>query len=598
MLMPARRRPIPPPTIQSVVIPAPIGGLNTINPGADMPPTDAILLFNMVAAEYGLRTRLGYREWCAGLTGSTNNEVRSVLPFTGSSKTGSASRLFAATNTGIWDVTASSQAPSQALAFATPDVTYAGYGNCCVFVNYNGNHFLLYCDEANGYHVYTETTGAWQAVPQAASNPWLQATTYALNDLVSNAGASYRCTQAGTSDATALGPAGGGTGIVDGTCTWDYYPSIGGADPTKFCQVNVWASRVWFVERDTGHAWYTGIGSLFGTVTKLVFGSRFKAGGDLRGLFNWTTDGGSGLTTSLVAISGGGDVVIYQGTDPAQAATFQLKGVWSLGGGGIPLGRRIATDFGGDLLLLSSIGVMQLSQLISGVSISDQTQYATKKIGNLFAKYAQAGRGLYGWQVRLHPSDNTLLINAPQVDGSTQQFAMSLLTKGWSIYRDMPTSFCAEAFDGGFYLGTTDGRVLLNVDYQDGVTLADPNTSIPIQWEVLTAFQTLGSPRRKRVHMIRPHFLATGGGIGFAAAARFDYDFSELGIVASAGAGANAWDSATWDTAKFGDEYTPNQQARGGSGCGSAVAIILRGSATSKTMLVGIDVAFDVGGLR
>ena len=273
------------PTIQSAVLPAPIGGLNTISPGADMPPTDAVLLYNMVAAEYGLRIRLGYREWCTGLTDSTTSsaaaEVRSILPFTGSDKAGANSRLFATTNTGIWDVTSSSQAPTKVLTFAAPDVTYAGWGNCCVFVNYAGKHFLLYCDEANGFHVYTETSGTWTAVAQASSNPWLQGVQYGIGDLVSNAGASYVCSTAGISDLAGLGPSGNGTNLPDGTCAWDFYPSIGGADPTTFCQVNVWANRVWFTERDTGQAWYTGIGALFGTVAKLVFGSRFKAGGEV-----------------------------------------------------------------------------------------------------------------------------------------------------------------------------------------------------------------------------------------------------------------------------------------------------------------------------
>jgi hypothetical protein len=48
--------------IRSFTMPAPVGGLNTVDAGASMPATDAILLKDMVAAEYGLRTRLGYRE--------------------------------------------------------------------------------------------------------------------------------------------------------------------------------------------------------------------------------------------------------------------------------------------------------------------------------------------------------------------------------------------------------------------------------------------------------------------------------------------------------------------------------------------------------
>src|SRR5216684_1226120 len=384
--MPAaqRWRP-PPPTIQGVTVAAPIGGLNTIDAGASMPATDAILLYNMVAAEFGLRTRLGWSEWCTGLTGA-----------------------------GIWDVSASSATPTQVLAFgvSTGD---AGYGVGTVFVNAAGNHFMLYCDEVNGYFVYTESTNTWAV------------------------------------------------------------QTVTGADATTFVHVTIWANRAWFTARDTGYAWYTGIGAFAGTVTQFVFGSKFRAGGDLRGLFNWTQTGGQGVVTSLVAISGGGDVVIFQGTDPSLAASFAIRGVWSLGGGGVPAGRRIATDYGGELLVLSTVGVLPLSQLVSGSNVFDRQQYATAKISNTFNQLAYAGRTLKGWQMRLHPNDNTLLINVPQPDNTTIQLAMSLATKGWSQYRDMPRMLSLEGWNGDLYFGTADGRVCKNAGYLDGITLAAPS---------------------------------------------------------------------------------------------------------------------------
>jgi hypothetical protein len=530
-------------TILGATVAAPIGGLNTIDAGASMPATDAILLYNMVAAEYGLRTRLGWSEWCTNLTGSGNNEVRTVLPFTGSSKGGSKDKLFATTNTGIWDVSASSATPTKVLTFgaSTGD---AGYGNGTVFVNAAGAHFLLYCDETNGYHVYTESTNTWAAVTMG----------------------------------------GGGT-------------QISGADPTTFVHVCIWANRVWFTVRDTGYAYYTGIGSLFGAVTQFVFGSKFRAGGDLRGLYNWTQSGGQGVVNSIVGISGGGDVVIYQGTDPAQAASFAIKGVWSLGGGGVPYGRRVATDYGGELLLLSTVGVLPLSQLVAGSSIFDRQQYATAKISNLFNQLAYSGRSLKGWQVRLHPNDNTLLINVPQADSTTIQLAMSLATKGWSQYRDMPTMLSLESWEGDLYFGTTDGRVCKNFGYLDGLTLAAPSVYTPIQWEVLTAFQNLNSQRFKRVQQIRPQIISQGNAPSFATLARYDYDFTELPVVSIAPVNTGAvWDTGVWDTASWGGGYSPTVIPRGGNGAGIAIAIGVRGTATSRTSLVGIDVMFDVGG--
>ena len=57
---------------------------------------------------------------------------------------------------------------------------------------------------------------------------WIALTPYVVGDRVVNAGNIYRCTAPGTSAATG-GPAGTGTGIVDGGCTWDYLGANGGA---------------------------------------------------------------------------------------------------------------------------------------------------------------------------------------------------------------------------------------------------------------------------------------------------------------------------------------------------------------------------------
>src|ERR1700686_3906332 len=221
----------PMPSVRQGHIPAPIGGLNTVDGGFLLPETDCPLLYNMTAAENGLRSRFGAQEWCTGLAGIADNTVRSVLPFRGSHKNGSTDKLFACTSQGIYDVSASSGAPPLVVTFPT-QTGDAGYGICTVVVNSSGGHFLLYCDEENGYYVYTEATASWTKVAQQASVPWVANTVYGANARVSNGGLSYKTTAGGTSAAApATGPAGTGNAIVDNTVTWFYEPTISGVDP-------------------------------------------------------------------------------------------------------------------------------------------------------------------------------------------------------------------------------------------------------------------------------------------------------------------------------------------------------------------------------
>ena len=518
-------------------IPAPIGGINTVSPGVEMPKSDCIYAWNVIGAEYGLRPRLGWREWCTGLNGE---QVRSLLPFTGSTKSGSNNRLFAATTSGIWDVSASSATPTQVVTFGVQNAD-SGYGASTVMVTAAG-HFLCYCDEANGYYVYTESTATW--------------------------------TQGGL----------GGNPVT-------------GVDPATLVFVLAWKNRLWFVEGDSGRAWYLGIGAVTGAATSFTFGNRFKYGGDLRCLANWSYDGGTGMDDSLVAVSGGGDLVIYQGTDPASAATFALQGVWYVGG--VPVGRRLTTDIGGDVLVMSSLGLVPLSKLVTGLVLYDRSQYRTAKIANLFNQVMAATSTLPGWAMRVHPQDNALVVLVPTaVNQAAEPMVMSLSTQGWSRYRDMPIGVCAEPWGGDFYFGTQDGRVCIAYGYVDGVTLATPTTGYtPIDCSLLTAYTNLGSPSMKRVKTIAVTTVSQGGNVSMNVRAKYKWDTTEIDRpTATATAGASSWDSGLWDSALWGGSYTPQRQVFGAYGMGPEAAIGLRWASSSRMSLTGIDVSFETGG--
>ena len=497
----------------------------------------------MLPAEYGLRSRLGSREWVIGMTGAADNEVRSVLPFHGGAANGAGDKLFACTSSGIWDVT--THPPTLALAFAVTSGK-AGHGVSHGMVTSAG-HFLLYCDEENGYHVYSEASGLWAAVAM-----------------------------------------GGGAGEVqaDASAT----PTPPAVDPANFCFVTVWKSRVWFVEKATARAWYLEAGSIYGDAVPFNFGLQFKAGGPLVGLWNWTADGGSGMDDHLVAVSGGGDVAVYDGTDPNDADTFGIRGVWSVGG--VPAGRHLASRFGGDVLLLTKRGPVVLSQLCSGQD--GQNTFAPSKAANLFNALMLEKSTMTGWSVHLHPEDNALIITVPTYEGqATEQLVQALWNRAWARYRELPI-FSAAVWNGKLYYGTTDGKLGINDGYLDGRLLSDVDAYTPVQWALLKPLPSDGTQRR--VHMLKPKFLAESAEPAFAIEARYGYDMTELAPVSGGVAGSSAWGSAVWGESVWGGGYTASAPLRGGSGMGADVAIAIRGQATGRTVLVGFDVAYETGG--
>lgn len=590
--------------LQEAVIPAPVGGINTADVGPAMPDLDAVYAYNVVAAELGLRGRTGYRDWCTGLTGVLDNAVRSVLPFVGDAANGGDNKLFATTDTGIWDVSASSAAPTQVVTFPS-SAGDAGRGISTV-VGTEGGRFLVYCDEENGLYVYTASTTSWAAVAAGVTQPWPSSTTVLPGDQVVNDGNVYVCVTGGVTAASG-GPTGTAAGIADSSAVWDYVsaaqvgvigPSLGDQqagiefDPTRAAFPVVWKNRLWLVERDTARAWYLDVDSLFGTATSFDFGLRMRAGGPLVGLWNWSYDGGNGLDTLLVGLSSAGDVVIFEGTDPSSASTFGLKGTWNVGG--MPKGRRVATYDGGDLLLLSQQGIVPASKLVVGASLERDELYATAKIANLFSRYVATRKLLPGWDILVHPADNALLVLVPGVSGgAAEPLAMALATKGWTQYRDLPI-ISAAVWDGEVYFGTPDGRVCWNTDYVDAVPL-DLSTSTPVKCSVLTAFRSLGNLRHKKVAMLRPTLLSGSATPVVQATPRYDYDLTEPSE--PSGSPSGGWDSGTWDSATFGAELTAYRPLQGATGMGRDVAVAVRWSATSRTVLVDVGILWEPGGV-
>lgn len=68
------------------------------------------------------------------------------------------------------------------------------------------------------------------AIKTTTPPAWAPSTAYSVGQLVSNGGNAYTCVVAGTSAASG-GPTGTGTGIIDGTVTWDFAGTASGTNP-------------------------------------------------------------------------------------------------------------------------------------------------------------------------------------------------------------------------------------------------------------------------------------------------------------------------------------------------------------------------------
>lgn len=529
-------------------MPAPIKGIDARTVLSAGDPLYCIYTFNMLPNEYGMRVRKGYREWCIDLENVTGLGlgVGTILPFESTSQETVDDRLFAVTNEGIWDVT-NFDAPVFVLDFSLAEnggsiSSDVGHGTYTQYTTKNDDQLLFYADSENGLFTYESETDTWER----------------------------------------------STGIT-------------GPELENISFITHHKEQLWMIETATAKAWYLPAESTSGVATEFFFGGKFKHGGNLAGLFNWTIDGGAGVDDYLVAVSRAGDVIAYKGIDPDSADTWNMVSQYFIGA--IPKGGRFGSEHGGNLHLLSAYGLITMDELVRGVDGQDENaRVDTVKITAVLRREMEKYRLDWGWDVKLIPNQGFLVVASPErSDGTYRQYAMNTSLFGWGIWRDLPiTAF--DDWQGKVYFGDKSNRLLvMDVDIDNVLITPDPEAEFngaPIEFSLLTTYQDLGEPGLfKRGKYVRPDFVSTVTP-SQTSLFRYDYELAEIQNTADDVNLFNSgvWDIDLWDFAIWNTEVPEGvNQLYGGWGMGRYIAIAIAGSSSTETTLIGWDIVWDVG---
>ncbi len=365
--------------------------------------------------------------------------------------------------------------------------------------------------------------------------------------------------------------------------------------PSNPRTVMVFKRRVWFTCENSSKVYYMDtVNAITGTVTAFEMGAHLSQGGYVSAMLNWTLDAGVGIDDHLVVIGTQGDVAVWQGTDPSSSTTFALRGIWYVGP--VPKYGRYFTPMGGDVMILSELGLVPLSRLVNGQFVEGQ-QGPADKIQEVIAPIIRLLRDTISWDVIGIPSESILMIKLPPNVGQYQQYCMNMITNAWCLISDMPIN-SITLLDGQTYFGTSDGTMCKGFfGNYDGV-LSDGTGGDFIEGEIQTSFQTFGTPAfNKKFDLARPIFIAPAAP-SVKLQLNTQYTFTSVeGSPSYSSISSAAWDSSVWNIAQWNGASNTYQAWVGVSNLGYYGSLRMKVRGKPETIFTSSHVMASMGGL-
>ena len=549
-------------------IPAPLGGWNARDSLANMDAMDAVEMVNFFPTPSDVLLRQGYSKASTEITG----KVYSLMNYTDQTDP-NGYKLFAAAGTKIYN--------------AKPDPAVEVFDGISdskfqhVNMTNSGGHYLVACNGVDPTMIYDGTQWFFLATTETAQTistithvgAVATLTTAAAHNLVTG----NRVTISGATESAYNGTyvitvlsstqftyTMATTPAADASVVGSYTVlGITGVDSSTFINVNLFKHRLYFTQKDTLKCWYLPLDSIAGAAQPLDFGGVARQAGYLQAMGTWTLDAGEGVDDYAVFVTSMGEIIVYNGTNPAETASWTLKGVWQLGQ---TFSRRCFFKWSGDLLLLTQDGLvplasaLQSSRLDPRVNLTDKIFYAVSQAATVY-------HSNFGWQIMYFASENMLILNIP-TDTGMEQYVMHTITKSWARFTgieaycfevsgDNDLHFGGDGFVGKFWDRNSDDGAIINATVQ----------------QAYNYFDSRG--QQKRFTMVRPILLVSNGAPAVLCGVNTDFDTqNQLGQVTfnPSTLEIGIWDFSDWDDASWGGglQVVKNWQGVTGIGyCGS-----------------------------
>ena len=110
------------------------------------------------------------------------------------------------------------------------------------------------------------------------------------------------------------------------------------------------------------NAWYLPLNAFQGQLSMIPLAGAATKGGKLLFGATWSLDAGDGIDEKCCFVTDLGEILIFTGTNPSDAANWRQEGRYSIGA---PMGMNAHLQVGGDLLIATVDGIVPISAAIT-----------------------------------------------------------------------------------------------------------------------------------------------------------------------------------------------------------------------------------------
>ena len=478
-------------SVRSKTFPAPVNGWVTADSLIKARPASALRLENIFPLRDSARVR-GGKKWWSLVSGTP----RSFLTYRAAGQ----EKLFLSTEDTMWDVTAT--IPKDDLYLLDED----------------GDPLL----DQDGNPIFDN---------EPVSIPDVDGGYYSYVNFATSGGTYYLIAVNGASDMV----------LYDGSA-WTADPDFTNVNTNVLSHVSAYRNRLFFVENGTLNVWYLPVNSIAGVAENITLAGIFELGGAVLFTTTWSMDAGDGLDDKFVVISTQGEVAVFQGSDPGDAADWSLVGRYFMTA---PLGMRAIMRAGGDVVVGTEEAWVPVSSAVSKDPAALSLVAASEAIEPDWSYEARTRRE-FPWEIVKWPSQNLAYVSLPTSSEDPTLhycFTVNIQTGAWCKYTGWNIR-CMDLFQDQIYFAEPSGTV-----YQ--AEQGGDDDGIPYNPLWVGNFDDLKEPGKvKTIHQVRAHVRSRSEVLPkLSISTNYRVSLPAFPPAATAQATGGIWDTSLWDGA-------------------------------------------------